>query len=64
MPLRAESANGYLDLGSRKSSKKNSKPNIARCIYLSHEGYCELHSDGIDFREPCVGSPCSDAKYE
>lgn len=24
------------------------------CLYQTHEEYCALHSDGIDFRELCV----------
>ena len=23
------------------------------CIYKTTDGYCELHSDGIEYREPC-----------
>lgn len=30
------------------------------CIYKTHEGYCILHSDGIDVREYCVEGPCDD----
>lgn len=34
------------------------------CIYRTTGGYCELHSDGIDFREPCVEGPCDDEAFE
>lgn len=32
------------------------------CIYKTHEGYCILHSDGIDVREYCVEGPCDDER--
>ena len=34
------------------------------CIYKTTDGYCELHSDGIEFREPCVEGPCDDELVE
>ncbi len=33
---------------------------MKRCIYKTSDGYCELHSDGIELREPCVDGPCDD----
>lgn len=33
------------------------------CIYLTSDGYCDLHSDGVELREPCLYSPCGDEKY-
>ena len=33
---------------------------MSDCIYKTTDGYCELHSDGIEYREPCVEGPCDD----
>lgn len=33
------------------------------CNYKTSDGYCELHSDGVEFREPCIDGPCEDANY-
>lgn len=41
----------------------NTEPN-KRCIYKASDGCCELHSDGIDFREPCLDGPCDDEEVE
>lgn len=30
------------------------------CIYKTTDGYCELHSNGNEYREPCVEGPCDD----
>ena len=34
------------------------------CKYKTTDGYCELHSDGIEYREPCVEGPCDDELVE
>ena len=33
------------------------------CIYKTTDGDCELHSDGIEYREPCVEGPCDDEAW-
>jgi len=30
------------------------------CKYKTTDGYCELYSDGVEFREPCAEGPCED----
>lgn len=35
---------------------------MAECIYKTHDGYCTKHSDGIEFREPCVDGLCDDER--
>jgi len=34
------------------------------CIYLTVNGNCALHSDGIDLQEPCIGEACEDKLLE
>ena len=28
-----------------------------KCLHETCDGYCELHSDGVEYREPCVQGP-------
>lgn len=51
-----------LDWLQQPAEKGASKTN--ECIYKTSDGYCELHSDGAGLREPCLGCPCTDAKFE
>ena len=37
---------------------------MSKCIYKTAEGYCTIHSDGIDIREYCVEGPCDDEEAE
>lgn len=37
---------------------------MSKCIYKTAEGYCTIHSDGIDIREYCVEGPCDDEETE
>lgn len=39
-------------------------PNMSECIYRTHDGYCSLHSDGVDALEYCLEGPCCDEKTE
>lgn len=31
-----------------------------KCVYETTDGYCERHSDGVEYREPCLQGPCDD----
>lgn len=37
---------------------------MTECIYRTNDGYCIIHSDGIEFREPCIrmDGPCDDER--
>jgi len=45
-------------------TKEKKKKTISKCIYKTAEGYCTIHSDGIDIREYCVEGSCDDEEAE